>query len=211
METSLGNRLAMAEASADYYFRLINDTNNRLKYMQAAAPSGDSTSKIQQVLEEHREILHESWRLADAEACQLRGEIAGQINDQPSLVQLSELTIAGWKDVQARIEHLEIHGGDPMELASKIAQRDAIEKSIWVIEYKIRLDLMLTHEAMAALRPVIDSVFSAAVRAGISETFEHFLVTAFAGVGSIRPTIPRIAEAQERIAASLGIPVRCMP
>lgn len=135
-------------------------------------------------------------------------EVTIQQSPGPSLVELSELTIAGWKVTQGQIEQLEHSGdSDPMKLASLIAQRDAIEKSIWAIEYRIFLDLMLTHEAMATLRPVIESAFSAGIRAGITESFEHFLITAFAGVDGIRPTLPRLVEAQEEIAARLGIPV----
>lgn len=130
-----------------------------------------------------------------------------QVNTAPSLVQLSDLTIAGWKQVQATIERLEVNGGDPAELASQIAQREAIEKSIWAIEYRIRLDLLLTHESIPALQPFIDSVFSAGIRAGLTDSFEHFLIMALAGVDSLRPTPQRIVEAQEEIAASLGIPV----
>ena len=127
---------------------------------------------------------------------------------QLSLVQRSDLTRDSWEIIQEQIEHLEKTGHtDPRVLADLIGQRDAIEKSLWKIEFRITLDLLLTHEAMTALKPFFESAYAAGLHAGITDSFEHFLIVALAGPDGIRPTIPSLAEAQEAIADRLGIPV----
>ena len=127
-------------------------------------------------------------------------------HSQLSLVQRSDLTRDNWEIIQEQIEYLEKHGHpDPIVLAELLKQRDAIEKSLWEIEFRITLDLLLTHEAMTELKPFIESAFAAGIRAGITDSFEHFLIVALAGPDGIRPTIPTLAEAQEAIADRLGI------
>lgn len=202
----LGGRLAKAEADAGYYARLIQDTDERLQCVKAATAKGTPPSITQQALEAHRDILAESRRQAEEAAGQIRAEMV--ILASQSHIQLSDVMLANWRAIQQRIEAIEASTqSNPLEFASRIAEREAIEKSIWLIEYQILRDLLITHEAMAAIKPVIESVFSAGIRAGLTESFEHFLIMALAGVDGIRPTVSRIAEAQEEIADRLCIPV----
>lgn len=205
---SPAERLAKAEFDACYYARMIKDAKERLLSIKAATPPGMPLSKSHHALEERYNILLESWQLAVDQAEQLRVEMASAESFPLSLIQLSDLTLAGWKIVQEQIEHLEKLGdSDPMKLAGLITQRDSIEKSIWAIEYKVMLDLLLTHEAMATLKPILESVFAAGIHAGITDSFEHFLILALAGVDGIRPSTQSLAEAQDAIADRLGIPV----
>lgn len=199
--------LCKAESDAGYYARMIQDTEERLQSIKAGTPPGAPASVVEQVLSQHLGILMNSRHQAEEQAYQLRSEIAAFSESHPSLIQLQDQLLADWRNVQAQIETAEsAQQSDPLDLVRWISRREELEKAIWACEYQTGVNLLLTSEHLAALKPFIYAAYSSALRAGLTESFEHFLIISLAGVSAIRPSLAEIVEAEDAITTRLGFP-----
>lgn len=137
----------------------------------------------------------------------LLAEIERASGGEFSQLQRQDFALAARKTLQAQIDAWQAGTPvDPMALADLIGRRDAAEKAIWNAEYEMLRSLLLSHEAVSTLRPLIEAAFAAGIRAGATDSFEHFLIVTLAGPDGMRPDSRRLEEAEEKIAASLEIP-----
>lgn len=202
-------RLAKAELEKGYYALLIQDTAERLRPLEGARLRDGQAVQLKTTIEECQRILIEAERQAADLVWLLQSEIERAKGGPLSLHQKLVLAIADWEALKRQIEVVKAElQTDPPALANlliMIDRKEAAEKAIWKAEYDVRLSLLLTHEALEVLRPVVESVYAVGCRAGITNSFEDFLTATLASADGIRPDSERILAAQQEVAAALGI------
>lgn len=123
-----------------------------------------------------------------------------------SSVELSGKLVAQWHSLRTLIAEREANPeANAAELSALRESLTLTDRAIWALEAKIMTDLILTHEGLAAVLPLLESAYASSLKAGTVNNFNQFLVATLGRADGIRPNPTRVVACQMESAESLGI------